>query len=328
MKQKWRVLRLRAAGTMLGVFLVMVGSPAARAWSWYSGTSVDSTGKVWGWAVTDGTDVMGFMYHVAYVYTTLTSPKGRVSSTAPYWYQAMQSVRADVSLPYDPTDLGVYHLASQHRANCSFMGDFIPPGTNTHDDNTVPYVVLSLRTSGTVSTDNSARSEYNRRLGSYALGPFFSTGAEDHLWQIGVEIKGAVSPNTYTGSILFKREIVAERIYDNSLLYSSKDNVMDGYDRDLQDQNPQSGPAGIVYDLDAPGVGNAPADPIGNISRQRINFREWAELPSGEKVSKYDLNWFSRLSVRKRSTDEVLDTGISGDNSAGTPSTKLTWNLQ
>lgn len=56
------------------------------------------------------------MYHTAYVAATLTSPKGRVA----YYGQisAPSTVRQDVSLPFDPTDLGTYVVTGTHSGFC------------------------------------------------------------------------------------------------------------------------------------------------------------------------------------------------------------------
>jgi hypothetical protein len=67
----------------------------AHPYSWYSGAWAGSDGTVYGWGVTDVTS--STMYHVAYVSTTLTSPKGRKAASG--WLSAHNSVRADVSLP-------------------------------------------------------------------------------------------------------------------------------------------------------------------------------------------------------------------------------------
>jgi hypothetical protein len=85
------------------------------AYSWYSGASVGSDGTVYGWGVTDATPPPG-MYHTAYVYTTLTSPNGRVANYGQV--SAPSTVREDVSLPFDPTDLGTYVVASLSSGFC------------------------------------------------------------------------------------------------------------------------------------------------------------------------------------------------------------------
>jgi hypothetical protein len=201
----------------------------------------------------------------------------------------------------------------------------------TQSSTTVPYVVLSLRNSGTVSADNSRRGDYNFELGTYNLGTFFSTGQGIRLFRTGVEIVGTVYPTSYAASIIFRRLIVQSRAYHDTVELTElrKDNEMDPYDPGIQDQDPQSGGSGgKVYDLDAPGIGTADNDPIGYIIRKRANYREWAELPNGTKVS-VDLNWFSRLSViRTGQTTEALRTDITGDNIAAAGSTPTTWNLQ
>jgi hypothetical protein len=88
---------------------------------------------------------------------------------------------------------------------------------------------------------------------------------------------------------------------------------------------------GKVYDLDAPGIGNGASNPVGTILRVRTNFHQWATIVINNadvRVSP-DYQWFSRLSVIKQQdgTDN-LQQDVSGDNTAGQGTTKLTWNLQ
>jgi len=83
-------------------------------WTYYSGASVGGDGTVYGWGVTDVTQ--SGMYHTAYVNATLTSPKGRVANNGQV--QATSSVREDLSLPFDATDLGNYLVSTGHSGFC------------------------------------------------------------------------------------------------------------------------------------------------------------------------------------------------------------------
>jgi hypothetical protein len=325
-----RVLKTRTLLARLAGAILLVCSTASLAFGTdsagiYSGSSVDSSGKVSAWGVTN----VAAMQHTAYVTTTLTSPNGRTVSADGTWIGIGHS-RADLYLSYAQNDLGTYTTTSIHSAYCVVMGWFIL-NRLTQSSTTVPYVVLSLRNSGTVSADNSRRGDYNFELGTYNLGTFFSTGQGIRLFRTGVEIVGTVYPTSYAASIIFRRLIVQSRAYHDTVELTElrKDNEMDPYDPGIQDQDPQSGGSGgKVYDLDAPGIGTADNDPIGYIIRKRANYREWAELPNGTKVS-VDLNWFSRLSViRTGQTTEALRTDITGDNIAAAGSTPTTWNLQ
>jgi hypothetical protein len=93
-------------------------------YAWSSGSSVGSDGTIYGWGVTDGTPPPGYsMTHDAYVKTTLTSPKGRTASTGYGNYKwGVNTVRADLSLSFDATDLGTYTVQSFHRVHCIVMG--------------------------------------------------------------------------------------------------------------------------------------------------------------------------------------------------------------
>src|SRR3990172_835591 len=75
-----------------------------------------SDGTVYGWGVTDVTNYS--MYHMAWATTTLTSPvkHRQASSTA----SAQNWTRADVSLPFDPDDLGTYSVSSTHTGYCFY----------------------------------------------------------------------------------------------------------------------------------------------------------------------------------------------------------------
>lgn len=91
-------------------------------YAWSSGSSIGSDGTIYAWGVTDGTPNPGYsMTHDAYVNTTLTSPKGRTDYTG-YYKWGINTVRSDVSLPYDRTDLGTYTVQSFHRVYCIVMG--------------------------------------------------------------------------------------------------------------------------------------------------------------------------------------------------------------
>jgi hypothetical protein len=57
------------------------------------------------------------MYHIAYVWTTLTSPV-KHRQAGPAYNSAQNSVRADVWLPFDPGDLGTYLVQSTNQAYC------------------------------------------------------------------------------------------------------------------------------------------------------------------------------------------------------------------
>lgn len=106
-----RKVRIRLWVAVLAVAAALAVPARCYCYSIYSGTSVGSDGTVYGWGVTDGTPPPGYaMTHTAYVWTSLTSPKGRSTASGPpgYYKYAVNVVRVDVSLPFDPTDLGTY----------------------------------------------------------------------------------------------------------------------------------------------------------------------------------------------------------------------------
>lgn len=317
---------LPRSGVLMTLLIVMAlcwpQTPRAYAQGGiYISSSVDTTGRVSAWSVTNVQD----MQHQAHARITLQSPNGRNVSAYRQDNIALGWARADTSLAYDANDLGVYTFRSVHDAYCVFMGWFIsnvalnPPGT------TVPYVLLSLRTSGSISSDNAASSEFNRRLGTTSLGTrYYSPQA---YWGTGVEIAGEVFPSSFAGSITIHREVREEKLYAGSILIqqSAPPIYLDTSDNELRDDNPQ--PGGRVYDLDAPGIGGAS---VGTINRFRVNFRQWAVLNSlgGLRVSPIDLYWYSRVSIIGTTSGDQLRNDIPGDNVAGAGQTETTWNLQ
>jgi len=199
-------------------------------------------------------------------------------------------------------------------------------GVSSQSPGTVVWVTLSLRATGTASTDDAARDQYSSSIGTYGLGTIFSTGVNTHAWRTGVEVVGTVSPSNFTGTIILQRQVDATRTYNVSTLISSAGPFSDTSDPSLRDDNPQSGGSnGIVYDLDAPSLSTG-SSPINTLLRVRTNFRQWATL-NGVPVS-YDFLWFSRISVIKTNSGDTLATDVSSDNVAGTGSTNLSWNLQ
>jgi hypothetical protein len=194
-------------------------------------------------------------------------------------------------------------------------------------DFTVLLVTLTLRTSGSVSTDNSASSTYASLLGTTSLGAFMSSGTGNHIRRNGVEIVATASPSNYTGSITINREVVATKNYNDMTLTGSAGPFADTSDASLRDDDPLSGgSSGKVYDLDAPGIGSIASTPLNTILRRRTNFRQWATV-GGNRVST-DLTWFQRISIIKTSSGDQLNNDLSGDNTVGTGATNLTWNFQ
>jgi len=313
--------------------LTLFAAEPSYSYSWYSGASVGSDGTVYGWGVTDGTPTTN-MYHVAYVTTTLTSPVKRRQATLGQ-ASAHNMVREDVSLPFDEGDLGVYTVTSLNDAYCyGCLCYFIPIGTRSSASTTLPWVVMSLRTGmpAMVSPDDSAGDAYYLAVHTKYLGTFLAVDpVGNHLWSTGVEIMGKVYPSSFTG-ITFKRQLMTRRVYKGSVEVTSRRidpaNNYNDTDTTFQDTDPQSGGSrGVVYDVDAPGIGSDSSDAPGMITRKRDNFREWAYF-NGQVVS-LPFDWFSRLSVVKPSTGyDQLSNGISGDNTADTGTTKITWNLQ
>ena len=120
-RPRWRafVSTLQRAGLVSA--LTLFTALPSYAYSWYSGASVGPDGTVYGWGVTDVTT--SSMYHMAYVWVTLTSPKGR--QNGPGYWSAQNSVRGDAMLAFDPTDLGTYEVQSTNQGYCYFCNCLI-----------------------------------------------------------------------------------------------------------------------------------------------------------------------------------------------------------
>jgi len=105
----FRLATLTAALTLLSV------APSS-GWTWYSSSSVGADGTAYGWAVANVSTYT--MYHVAYVTVTMTSAKGRRAFLD--WRSAHNSIREDVSLPFDQNDEGTYFVTGTHSGWCNY----------------------------------------------------------------------------------------------------------------------------------------------------------------------------------------------------------------
>lgn len=151
-------------------------------------------------------------------------------------------------------------------------------------------------------------------------------------WVTPVEVVGYVTPSTYTGAIKIRRQLLGVYVYDNCTLIKSvgpkDDTTQSSF---LYDDDPQSGgSAGKVYDTDTPGIQPLSSDTVNDVYHYRANFYQYAEATINgvtETVSG-NLNWFSRVSYLKTSSGSQLSTSISGDNIAGTGSTKTSCDLK
>jgi hypothetical protein len=112
------------------------------------------------------------------------------------------------------------------------------------EDFTVISVVLSLRTSGAVSTDNAGRTEYNNLITNYNLEQVLvvNEAGNPKKWGYGVEIVGTVLPSNFDSSITLQRTIVNACTYLNQQLENScLTNQPDTSLIQLRDDDPQSG---------------------------------------------------------------------------------------
>ncbi len=189
-----------------------------------------------------------------------------------------------------------------------------------------PTAAVTQRTSGTVSTDDAASSNYQNLEGTTNLGPIIGSGALTGCF-MGSEDVGTITPTNYTGSVILHRFIVQQSNYINSgSAGGGVTNQDDTANSIYRDDDPQSGGSnGKVYDLDAPGLN--PPNVDGNTYRSRFNFYAYAALPDGTKIST-NFNFYVRLSCTKTASGYQFVNDVPGDNQIGPGTTALTWNLQ
>ena len=177
------VRTMRLFGSSLIGLLLIFAAPA-RAITTYSGTSVGTNGNVYGWSVTDA--YVGGMYHDAYVTATLRSPKGRTASSN---REARSTVRADLYLSWDPTDMGWYDEEAEHQYFCWIAMLMFALG-ETLSRAPLPFVTFSLVNNGPISNDNFGRTLFGIWNGSTDLGTRYYSGIDG--WCTGVQIVGQV----------------------------------------------------------------------------------------------------------------------------------------
>lgn len=200
------------------------------------------------------------------------------------------------------------------------------------EDFSVLWVTLTLRTSGSVSSDNAARAAIGQVQGnsSPTLGTVYHSGAtstKGNFWGNAVEIVGTVAPSNFEEKIMLDRARVATNVFYNNVLETGNSGGAnpDTSNAVLRDDDPR--PNGRVYDYDAPGIPTLPPSAaVGTTRRQRINFNEFA-MYNGKKASD-DLPWFSRMSIVRTTGQDAIINDVPGDNVAGQGMTLLTWNLQ
>jgi hypothetical protein len=200
------------------------------------------------------------------------------------------------------------------------------------EDFSVLWVTLSLRTSGSISSDNAARTAIGQVQGSSSpsLGTVYHSGAtstKGNFWGNAVEIVGTVAPSNFEDKIMLDRARVATNVFYNNVLETGNSGGAnpDTSNAVLRDDDPR--PDGRIYDYDAPGIPTLPPSAaVGTTRRQRINFNQFA-MYNGKKASA-DMPWFSRMSIVRTTGRDAIINDVPNDNVAGTGTTPLTWNLQ
>ena len=202
----------------------------------------------------------------------------------------------------------------------------------------VVRVVISLRTSGPPSSDNSAGVNTTGFLLTNTLGPnLFTPGHPASLASCGVfvELVGTVMPRDYSSPIELHREWRRNKVFvgpegtvplppGNAHTPGSDDTSSPVFRDDL----PQSGGSnGKIYDLDAPSSATFPED----VTRNRFNFHSFAVFAGSTKEIGMGLDWYARSSCRAdhpRTGPAQFVRDIPGDNQAATGTTAVTYNLR
>ena len=190
---------------------------------------------------------------------------------------------------------------------------------------TVVVVTISIKSSDAAASGNSARDAYHSAEGTYSLGKFVNSSGG--YCTIGYEADGAVTPSSYTGTVILVRTKGGVN-YSGSTgqtVYSTYPTGTDDTSNpELEDQDPQSGGSnGVVYDLDAPAVQPA----TNEVWRKRVNYFENAQLPDGTYVAN-EVGFYVRISCLWGSSGNTFATDVSGDNVLTLGSTATSWNLQ
>jgi hypothetical protein len=199
----------------------------------------------------------------------------------------------------------------------------------------VVSVSISLSSSGSPSPDDGASTGYESYTGNTTLGQILEHTSPNSC-NVGVQLHGAVTPSNYTGTVILRRTINGAAGFtgtagQTSVSTGKSPGQDDTSGASLLDSSPQSGGSnGAVYDLDAPGTG-ADGD---NINRVRFNFTEYAVLDAVTNTQSLgSLAWYMRDSCVENPNPTngylvMFSAGVSGDNTVGSGTTNLTWNLQ
>jgi hypothetical protein len=176
--------------SLLSVLTLFTALPL-HANSGYTGASVGSNGTVYGWGVSDATTYS--MFHMAYVSTALYSPKGRYNGYG--MHSAQNSVREDVSLAFDPTDLGTYLVQSTNEGYCYSCSCWLfncPTGASVNNN-------AQLSCGAAVTRGQSATCTVSNYGGVTISNWKFTDGQSN---QVTVTASSGTTANTWSGPVV------------------------------------------------------------------------------------------------------------------------------
>jgi hypothetical protein len=185
----------------------------------------------------------------------------------------------------------------------------------------VLVVTITIQSSGTIPSTDTARDAYEGDTGVYTLGEILD-GLDCF---IGYQATGTLNPSTYTGAVQLVRTKQGSD-YDGTTGQTLLDSYPTGTDDTSNASFEVTEPtSGLVYDLDAP----LQLPSKNQIWRKRMNFFENAQLLDGTYVAT-EVGFYVRFSCQWHSAGSTFETeaDITGDNVLRMGSTATSWNLK
>ncbi len=252
-------------------------------------------------------------------YNACTNVEQNVTPLITDWYVGNSAIATASSQTAKGVSPGFTTLDGQGITvdpNCTIVNFQESPGSIT-----VLNVNITIQSSGTIPTANTARGEYQGVTGTYNLGNITDVLTDSCF--IGYQATGALDPSTYAGTVTLVRTKEGS-VYGGPLGETLLNSYPPGTDDTSNPAFEVTTPTnGAVYDLDAPGA-TPPEDQIG---RERMNFYENAQLPDGTYVAN-EVGFYVRFSCIWESSGSAFFDQVQGDNVLGMGTTKTTWNLQ
>jgi hypothetical protein len=192
---------------------------------------------------------------------------------------------------------------------------------------------------GSFTATDLLYSYYVGIVGSTQLGLYggeFGPGSNGCV--IGTEGVGTVTPRNATGPITLKRFITSLACYAGPTGHTPiacpiatstlpSDDTGTNVETNPQEQTPRGPAAGQIFNMDVPGITYS-ENPNTDIIRVRYNFLTYAVDSDGKTVISNLVPYFVRLSCNNSNgVAQLLPVSLL-DNSVGSGTTPISWNLQ